>query len=234
MAEQLSEHGKSSNLEFGSPCKDVSDTIVTPFVGMTFKTSEDAKEYYEKYGVSKGFSVLRRSSQKTWVRCDTVTTILYVCSHFGSYNKPVTESVPKQKQRPNTSTMRGECQAQMKINLNPKTLEWVVRQVHDEHNHSFVSPSKKMLLKTNRKMPEAAKNMVEMFRKENLPVNKVKSIFGGDSIGFNNRACWNHLRDVRQKIDVGDAQWAFEYFQKRQLENPQFYYAIQCDGEGRA
>ncbi|KAF5188226.1 hypothetical protein FRX31_022187 [Thalictrum thalictroides] len=131
-----SEKEKSPNVELGSPSKDFNDTIMAPYVGMTFKTSEDAKEYYNKYDLS----VLKRSSQKTWVRCDTVTTILYVCSHFGSYNKPVNESVPKQKQHPNTSTMRGECQAQMKINLNPKTFEWVVKQVHDEHNHPFVSP----------------------------------------------------------------------------------------------
>ncbi|KAL5731591.1 hypothetical protein ACHQM5_004302 [Ranunculus cassubicifolius] len=91
-----------------------------------------------------------------------------------------------------------------------------------------------MLLKTSQtKIPEGAKCMVELFRKENLPVNKVNSILGGDVLGFNDRACWNHLRDVRQKLDVGDAQWMLMYFQRKHAENPQFFHAIQCDGEGR-
>ncbi|KAF9593455.1 hypothetical protein IFM89_023272 [Coptis chinensis] len=46
------------NQEFGSPSKVTADSMETPYIGMTFETNEDAKEYYQSYAHSKGFSTL--------------------------------------------------------------------------------------------------------------------------------------------------------------------------------
>ncbi|KAF9588181.1 hypothetical protein IFM89_007870 [Coptis chinensis] len=50
--------------------EDAEHNIQTPFVGMGFDSSEEAKEYYEKYGLNKGFSIIKRSSNKSWSNCD--------------------------------------------------------------------------------------------------------------------------------------------------------------------
>ncbi|XP_062006001.1 protein FAR1-RELATED SEQUENCE 5-like [Rosa rugosa] len=77
--------------------------------------------------------------------------------------------------------------------------------------------------------------MTEIFHKENLQIAKVHSILGGAQIGFNKRDCYNHLRNVHHRqLDGGDAQSVLTYFRKKQAENPQFFYAIQCDEDGRA
>ncbi|KAK1588200.1 hypothetical protein Q3G72_020865 [Acer saccharum] len=77
-----------------------------------------------------------------------------------------------------------------------------------------------MKMKSNKYMPKAAKRLTETFQKENLQIGKVCSILGGLDIGFDNRDCYNHLRNVRHKqLDGGDAQ---------------FFYAIQCDEDGKA
>ncbi|KAK1365112.1 hypothetical protein POM88_040673 [Heracleum sosnowskyi] len=90
-------------------------------------------------------------------------------------------------------------------------------------------------MRSNRHMPAAAKSLVETFRKENLPVGKVSSVFCGEYVGFDDRDCYNHLRNVRHRqLDMGDAQWVLNYFRKKQSENPQFFYAIQCDENDRA
>ncbi|KAF9603141.1 hypothetical protein IFM89_033977 [Coptis chinensis] len=52
--------------------EDAEHNIQTPFVGMGFDSSEEAKEYYEKYGLNKGFSIIKRSSNKSWSNCDKV------------------------------------------------------------------------------------------------------------------------------------------------------------------
>ncbi|XP_026400299.1 protein FAR1-RELATED SEQUENCE 5-like [Papaver somniferum] len=65
-------------------------------------------------------------------------------------------------------------------------------------------------------------------------VGKVPSVFGGSTIGFNKRDCWNHLRNVRHKnIEVGDAQSVMDYIHMKQSENPQFFYRVQVDEHGR-
>ena len=54
-------------------------------------------------------------------------------------------------------------------------------------------------------------------------------------MGFNNRDCYNHLRNVRHRqLDGGDAQSILIYLRKKQAENPQFFYTIQCDEKGQA
>ncbi|KAF9587960.1 hypothetical protein IFM89_006285 [Coptis chinensis] len=93
----------------GSPTKDFDDAIKTPYVGMTFKSIEEAKKYYERYGVSKGFSIVTRSSNKSWLHCDMVTNIGFAYSHFGSHKKKLNENV--ERPRLNTSTEKGDCKA---------------------------------------------------------------------------------------------------------------------------
>ncbi|KAF9620325.1 hypothetical protein IFM89_011060 [Coptis chinensis] len=93
---------EEKNKETCSPTKDDTDTVETPYVGMIFGTSEEAKAYYQSYGVSKGFLTIIRSSNKGWTKCDEVTNIKIMCLHFGSYNKKFNEDV--EKLRLNTST----------------------------------------------------------------------------------------------------------------------------------
>ncbi|KAK1582045.1 hypothetical protein Q3G72_011366 [Acer saccharum] len=90
-------------------------------------------------------------------------------------------------------------------------------------------------MKSNKHMPGAAKSLTEAFHRENLQVEKVCSILGGALIGFDIRDCYNHLRNVRHRqLHGGDAQSFLTYFREKQVENPQFFYAIQCDENGRA
>lgn len=43
-------------------------------------------------------------------------------------------------------------------------------------------------------MPELAKDLIEVFTKENLQVGKIVSLLGGSDIKFSNQDCYNHLR----------------------------------------
>ncbi|XP_058186150.1 protein FAR1-RELATED SEQUENCE 5-like [Rhododendron vialii] len=113
--------------------------------------------------------------------------------------------------------------------------KWKVTGFGENHNHQLVTPCKRIKMMSNRNMPKAVKDLTEALHKENIEISKVPSIFGGEYIGFDNRDCFNHLRNVRHRdLDCGDAQSVLNYFKTKQAHNPQFFYAIQCDESGRA
>lgn len=69
-------------------------------------------------------------------------------------------------------------------------------------------------------MHVAAKSLVETFRKENLPVGKVSSVFCGEYLGFDDRDCYNHLRNVRHRqLDMGMLSGSLIISEKKQYEN---------------
>ncbi|CAL8169116.1 unnamed protein product [Prunus armeniaca] len=135
----------------------------------------------------------------------------------------------------NYSTGKCGCKASMRIKLDRWSNKWKVSSFQDSYNHKPITPERRMKMKSNRVMSKAAKILTETFHEENLPIAKVLSILGGPHISFNNRDCYNHLRNVRHRqLDGGDAQSVLTYFRKKQVENPQFFYVIQCDENGRA
>ncbi|KAG5557788.1 hypothetical protein RHGRI_007884 [Rhododendron griersonianum] len=170
--------------------------------------------------------------------------MLFVCAKEGKYvakieNNGVVEEneeteedgkgIPRKRAR-GCSTVKCGCKAHLLIKYDKWSSKWKVTVFTDAHNHPLVTPSKRMRMKSNRHMPKAVKNLTKAFHKENLGIFKVTSIFGGEHIGFDNRDCYNHLRNVRHReLDGGDAQSVLVYFRNRQAQNPQFLYAIQCD-----
>ncbi|OVA04868.1 FAR1 DNA binding domain [Macleaya cordata] len=85
--------------------------------------------------------------------------------------------------------MRTDCKAIFRIARNRDTGKWYVNDFREDHNHALVTPSKRILLRTNRHMPAAARDLSEIFRKEKIQVSKVASIFGGSlmNAGFDQR-----------------------------------------------
>lgn len=83
--------------------------------------------------------------------------------------------------------LKCECKASLGVAMDKWSGKWMVKKFEDERNHKFITPSKRMQLMSNKKMPKAAKDLTEIFRRENLPIGKVSSILGGEHIGFNSR-----------------------------------------------
>ncbi|CAL8101117.1 unnamed protein product [Prunus armeniaca] len=223
--------------------------LKAPYVGMVFDIMEEARNYYEEYGRQEGFWIRTRSSSKTRRRLDEVTSRQFVCAHEGKYmpkntshkasegndERDASDIENMKRTSKNCSTVKCGCKASMRIKLDRWSNKWKVSSFQDSHNHKPVTPERRMKMKSNKVMPKVAKILTETFHEENLPIAKVPSILGGPHIGFNNRDCYNHLRNVRHRqLDGGDAQSVLTYFRKKQAENPQFFYAIQCDENGRA
>lgn len=162
--------------------------------------------------------------------------MLFVCAKKGKYvakieNDGVVEEndeseedgkgIPKKRAR-NCSTIRCGCKAHLHIKYDKRSSKWKATVFDDVHNHPLVTPSKRIRMKSNQHMPKAVKNLTEAFHKENLNVCKVTSIFGGEHIGFDNKDCYNHLRNVRHReLDGEDAQSVHNYLgtKKHKIHN---------------
>ncbi|KAL5831747.1 hypothetical protein ACOSQ4_017101 [Xanthoceras sorbifolium] len=146
--------------------------------------------------------------ERFWNR--TRSSRQFVCAHQGKY-------VPKIKRHDaveeNSETETNEKDDTMKRGKKCSTIkcgcEASMRIVRDKWSDKWkVSVFKDI---HNHKIVSPARRMK---MKSNKYMPKVCSILGGQDIGFDSRDCYNHLRN--------------------QAENPQFFYAIQCDEDGRA
>ncbi|KAF9614068.1 hypothetical protein IFM89_014868 [Coptis chinensis] len=61
------------------------EIVKPPCLGMCFETLEAAKQFYIDYGKSFEFSLVIRSSEKSFSRSDEVSSCQMTCSRFGVY-----------------------------------------------------------------------------------------------------------------------------------------------------
>ncbi|KAJ3670144.1 hypothetical protein LUZ60_010468 [Juncus effusus] len=216
-----------------------------PALGMQFATKEEARDYYEEYGRRNGFGIRTRS---THTYNGQISDAKFVCVSEG-VNKDLNKSMVEKGngdvgddgsnskegglRKRKTSTIRCDCDAFMRIKFNNFNGVWAIINFDDSHNHKLVSPCKRIRLKSNRTLPSAVKNLATSFHFHNMVLSKIPEIFGGATIGYDSRDIYNYMLRSRN-IDGGDTQGVMTYFRQRQAQNPQFFYAIQCDASGRA
>jgi hypothetical protein len=203
---------------------------VCPTVGMEFDSLEDVKEFYTSFAKKEGFGVRIRSTKPNFC--------ILVCSNAGKHivksESGEGSNVCIRKNKKRCSTSRTDCKASLVVSKAWKRSKWVIKSITNAHNHGMVSPKSVTYLRCHKKISIAAKNLVEKFDKEGVPTGKVATMFQGADNSFSSRDCWNHLRNLRRRnLDVGDAQAVFNFCKRKQVENPNFFYAIQCDDEDR-
>ncbi|KAJ3702892.1 hypothetical protein LUZ61_006597 [Rhynchospora tenuis] len=204
------------------------------FKGMVFTSLEEAEEIYKAFAKANGFTVRIRNT-RPGLR-GSISSRHFVCSCQGFYveKKEKELSIANEKDR-RTLTRRCGCEAMLVVKWDKKKNEWIAHKFSNDHNHNMVSPNSKCYLIPSKCMPTLAKNHVEKFNETGLSIGKVPAILGNmEGVNFNERDCYNHMRDKRRKDLIGgDAQAVVEYCRRKQNENPNFFYAIDCDNEDR-
>ncbi|KAM4110768.1 hypothetical protein ACJW30_05G017000 [Castanea mollissima] len=169
---------------------------------MQFDSLDDVETFYKEFAKKEAFGIRIRTSKKA-PRSDNVTSCIYACCSQGQHKTKNALDNGLNKDDENKAR-----RTMLRVMKNNKLQKWVVKGFDNNHNHGIIS------LKSS---------LVEKFGEEGLPTGKT----------FTSRDCWNHLRDVRGKnLDVGDASAVLNYCQKKQAQNSNFFYAIQCDDVG--
>ncbi|KAJ4783922.1 Protein FAR1-RELATED SEQUENCE 5 [Rhynchospora pubera] len=202
------------------------------FEGMEFISLEKAEELYKAFAKANGFTVRIRNTRPG--SRGSISSRQFVCSCQGFWKEKKEKDLATSKeQERRTLTRRCGCEATLVVKWEKKKKIWFAYKFSNNHNHLMVSPKSKCYLTSNKSMPVVAKNLVEKFNESGLPIGKVPTILGSmEGVNFSERDCYNHMRDKRRKdLVIGDAQAVLEYCRRKQTENPNFFYAIDCDKE---
>ncbi|XP_010930278.1 protein FAR1-RELATED SEQUENCE 6 isoform X2 [Elaeis guineensis] len=196
----------------------------TPQVGMTFRSYDEVSEFYRQYGRHVGFDV--RLKRTTLNKAGQYYTVEFMCSRGG---KGRTD--PSYLARPTAKT---NCQATILLKLHGDGLLHV-KKVNLEHNHP-VDPSMVKLKKHKRKMSSGMGEHHE--ENEKSIIRRIRrcqpSFHEGCAEGLTSgEDCEALSRRGHLMLQSGDADAMYKFFMHMQTQNPNFFYSIDFDGEGR-
>jgi hypothetical protein len=145
-------------------------------------------------------------------------------------------SVPFEKRRKKTDTRCG-CDAHIFVKLcgdNTYKLEsWV-----EHHIHGLVSPDKRHLIRSNRRVSERAKNTLYTCHKASIGTSQAYRLLqvsegGIPNVGCMKRDLQNYYRDLRCKIRNADAEMLVAQLARKQEVNSAFFYDFDVNEEGQ-
>ncbi|KAK9282417.1 hypothetical protein L1049_005334 [Liquidambar formosana] len=109
-----------------------------PYIGMEFKSRDDAREFYITYGRRKGFTVRIHHNRRSRIN-NMVIGQDFVCSKEGFREKKYIYR--KDRVLPPPPITREGCPALLRVALKDG-VNWVVTKFVEGHNHQLMSPSK--------------------------------------------------------------------------------------------
>ncbi|KAL2971096.1 hypothetical protein AAZX31_15G174700 [Glycine max] len=214
----------------GDTSNDAEELNIQPCLGLEFESLEKVREFYNSFAKKNGFGIRIRSSKPKM-------TVLVCCCEGqhkvkGLVDKDTHDNICQSIRK--CSTLRTSCQASPIVSRGDIASNWVIKSFSNDHNHVMLSPKSVCYMRCHKKMSVVAQSLVEKFEEEGLLTGKVASIFNNSDSYFSDRDCWNHIRNLRRKnLDLGDVEVVFNYCKRKQVENPNFFYEIQCDDDSR-
>ncbi|PIN10912.1 hypothetical protein CDL12_16491 [Handroanthus impetiginosus] len=198
---------------------------------MEFDSEETAYKFYNEYARAAGFSI-----RKHTVHRDIKGRIIdrtFCCACQGHRQKDKRNANVK-SHRPET---RKGCHAMMRITSCFDGKYKVVKFVTDHSGHDVVSPSKTHMLRSHRSISVAQALQANDIDSSGITPKAgfalmAKQVGGRENVGFIFEDYKNYLRSKRTvEMKTGDTGGVLEYLQQKQLDDPNFFYAIQVDAD---
>nr|XP_045087276.1 protein FAR1-RELATED SEQUENCE 5-like [Aegilops tauschii subsp. strangulata] len=210
------------------------DEHLKPKVGMTFEGLEAVAKFYKAYAHQSGFGV--RIGQQKKIENKVVRTKRFMCNREGFKSKDIKEiNDPLRKRRKQTDTRCG-CDAHIFVKLcgenTYKIDSWI-----EHHVHGLVSPDKRHLIRSNRRVSERAKNTLYTCHKASIGTSQAYRLLQVSEGGIPNAGCTkrdfqNYYRGLRYKIRDADAQMFVAQLARKQEVNSAFFYDFEVNDEG--
>jgi hypothetical protein len=238
----------------------ISSQPLVPYVGMTFDSVDDARQFYNAYAFRHGFGIRTSASKNSQARGPTkLISRTFTCVHArpdGSKSESdsttdsiATESSNTSKRpglwmnmadtRKRNRLQRHDCKAHMIVGLRDN--RWTVTCFTEDHTHTLVQQEEKVrFYRSHRKIPREDLQMIRTLHERNLSTSDCMGVLGdchgGDQrrLGYVKRDVSNARSEMRQTMAFQDMAMTIEYFERRQAESPQFFYATQVNKETNA
>ena len=129
------------------------------------------------------------------------------------------------------------CQAHIVVKLDSDK-KYRIYSMVEAHNHCFVSPDKRHLLRSNRNVSERAKSTLFNCHKASIGTSQAYRLLhvregGFENVGCTKRDLQNYFSDLRTKIKDADAQMFVGQLERKKEVNPAFFYEFMVDKQGR-
>ncbi|RZC69817.1 hypothetical protein C5167_032967 [Papaver somniferum] len=202
---------------------------IIPLLGMEFETEEEAYNFYNNYAFNYGFSV--RKSKAHLYSDGKVRDRILVCSVEGKRGTDRRDACIKTHR----AETRFGCLAKMKISNYSNGGKYRVIEFVPGHTHVTSGPSMTHLFRSHRKITTASIAQAEMADMSGINPKETLEFLsrqagGHQNLGFTHVDYKNYLRSKRtREMQSGDTGGVLEYLQKMQLNDPNFYHAIQVD-----
>jgi hypothetical protein len=207
-----------------------------PMVGMIFDSLTDVEKFYKSYAHDNGFGVRVGQHKKG---NEAILFKRYYCAREGYRKEGVKNATDESEKRktPNVMETRCGCLAHIVVKLESDK-KYRIFSVVDEHNHGFVSPDKRHLLRSNRNVSERAKSTMFNCHKASISTSMAFRLLqvsdgGAENVGCMQRDLQKYYRDLRSKIKDDDAQMFVGQLERKKEVNHAFFYDFMVDGEGR-
>ncbi|XP_059648308.1 protein FAR1-RELATED SEQUENCE 5-like isoform X2 [Cornus florida] len=198
-------------------------------VGISVPSEEEAYNLYNSYAINKGFSVRKGKVRRREGTTD-VRQRVFLCSCEG-FSEDAHLFPDKKVER---MLARTGCNARAIFNVEDG--KWKLVQFISEHNHPFVKPEQRHLLRSGRKMLDPCTGFFSSIPKNSITVTKTHSYLSREGNGVQNvmsieRDHHNCLQSQRSK--AMDVQSLINYFMRKQSEDPMFFYTMKVDDQNR-
>ncbi|KAK9269888.1 hypothetical protein L1049_025461 [Liquidambar formosana] len=200
-----------------------------PKVGMVFSSEYDVRQFFSKFVEKEGFGI-----KKCSVKCDQNGVVKYFCLACSRNGKHLSKGKNTLNPRP---SVKSGCKA--KINIVVRNVcDYVISKVSLIHNHGL-SPGKSRHFPSHRIVDPISKRMLEFNDRAGIPLVKSYRALvirngGYDCVNFGERDARNFIAESRDsRLGVGDAETVSNYFKRMQKRNPNFYYVLDFDEDGR-
>lgn len=184
------------------------EPMVSPYVGMVFKSDEDAFEYYRNFARRNGFSVRkersRLSPQLGIYKRD------FVCYRSGF--APMRKKSAGEHHRDRKSVRCG-CDAKMYLSkeVMDGVSQWCVVQFSNVHNHELLEDEQVRLLPAYRKIQETDQERILLLSKAGFPIHRIVKVLElekeirGEQLPFLERDVRNFVQNHKKVVQENDA-----------------------------
>lgn len=218
-----------------------SNKDLEPHDGMEFDSKEDAFTFYKEYGKSVGFATITKASRRSRISGKFIDA-KFVCTKYGKKRESVTtenpesvldvndtENIPVKRKRGriNESLSKTDCQACMHVKRRQDG-RWFINNIIKEHNHE-IFPDQAYYLRGHGNI-ELGSNRVTSLHAIRERTKKIYVSMSGKSGTIkkieNKKSETVNASRQNLALEEGDAQILLEHFLNMQVENPNFFFAI--------
>ncbi|GKD99994.1 FAR1-related sequence 5-like protein [Tanacetum coccineum] len=202
-------------------------------IGKTFDSADDAYDFYNEYGLSKGFGIRKSYHNKHSVTKEIYRHV-FVCNKEGykdMNDKRTTENVKRR------CIKRTRCNAMIRVKLSNDE-KWVVEKFLDEHNHPFDIPShvpRQWSHKSFHRSKEC-KDLVTLLSKEGIrpsEITKIVNAYRGNHEDKLTRVQCSTIVSNERRRNLGkECHGVIMHFKERDEVDKDFYFATDLSTDG--